>query len=78
MGHKTMLKLLIGLSVATAATAIVTVGVLKELQELKALSINSDDLADDLLEAGAYDDSDDVEAESLSEIEAIAAVEAAD
>ena len=78
MGHKTMLKLLIGLSVVTAATAVVTVGVLKELQELKALSINSDDLADDLLEAGAYDDSDDVEGEVLSEIEAIEAVEAAD
>ena len=70
MSNKTLLKLLIGLGITTAATAIITIGVLKELRELKALSMESeDDFAKDLLDAAAFDNMDeeliaDVEAEA--------------
>ena len=67
MSNKTLLKLFIGLGIATAATAVITIGVLKELRELKALSMDSDeDLAKDLLDAAAFDNMD----EDLSVIEA--------
>ena len=63
MSNKTLLKLLIGLGIATAATAAITVGVLRELRELKALSMDSDDdLATDLLNAAAFDNTDEIEA----------------
>ena len=63
MSNKTLLKLLIGLGIATAATAVITIGVLKELRELKALSMESDDdLAMDLLNAAAFDNTDEIEA----------------
>ena len=60
MSNKTLLKLLIGLGITTAATAIITIGVLKELRELKALSMESDDnLAKELLDAAAFDNMDE-------------------
>ena len=78
MSNKTVLKLLIGLSITTAATAIITIGVLKELQELKSLTIDSeDDVARDLLDAHMFDNTDESE-EELDEIAAIEAVEAED
>ena len=78
MSNKTMLKLLIGLGITTAATAIITIGVLKELQKIKALTIETDDdLANNLLDAAAFDNMDDVE-EELTGIEAIEAIEAED
>ena len=78
MSNKTVLKLLIGLSITTAATAIITIGVLKELQELKSLTIDSeDDVARELLDAHMFDNTDESE-EELHEIAAIEAVEAED
>ena len=78
MSNKTVLKLLIGLSITTAATAIITIGVLKELQELKSLTIDSeDDVARELLDAHMFDNTDESE-EELDEIAAIEAVEAED
>ena len=76
MSNKTILKLLIGLSITTAATAIVTVGVLKELQELKSLTIDSEgDVAKDLLDAHVFDniDEDDEEQDAIAAIEAVEA-----
>lgn len=57
--NKTALKLVIGLSIATAATAVIAIGVIRELNAIKALTISEDDLPEDLLKAGAFEDLDD-------------------
>ena len=68
MSNKTLLKLLIGLGITTAATAIITVGVLKELRELRALTMESDDgFAKNLLDAAAFDNMDE---EPVADMEA--------
>lgn len=72
MSNKTLLKILIGLGITTAATAIITVGVIKELRALKALTMESDDdFEKNLLDAAAFDNMDE-------DILAIEATEAED
>lgn len=45
--NKTTLKLLLGLSIATAATAIIAIGVIRELKSMKDLKIDTEELPDD-------------------------------
>ena len=43
-------KLLIGLTIATATTALLTFGVIRELRAIRALTIDADDLTDEFAE----------------------------
>lgn len=46
--NKTAMKLLLGLSIATAATAIIAIGVIRELKSMKELKIDTDELPEGL------------------------------
>jgi hypothetical protein len=46
--HKTAMKLLLGLSIATAATEIIAIGVIRELKSMKELKIDTDELPEGL------------------------------
>ncbi len=46
--NKTAMKLLLGLSIATAATAIIAIGVIRELKSMKELQIDTDELPEGL------------------------------
>lgn len=45
--NKTQVKLLIGIGVATAALAAITIGVIHELKAIRALTIDADDLPEE-------------------------------
>ena len=45
--NKTAMKILFGLTIATAATAIVAVGILRELKAIKNIEIHTDELPED-------------------------------
>ena len=46
--NKTAMKLLLGLSITTAATAIIAIGVIRELKLIKDLKIDTDELDEGL------------------------------
>ena len=46
--NKTTLKLLLGLSIATAATAIIAIGVIHELKSMRELKVDTDELPEGL------------------------------
>lgn len=68
---KNTTKLLIGLGIATAATAAIAVGVIRELRAIRNLAIDVDELSDEDLEPNelAFDDE---EADALPEEPAVA------
>ena len=51
-------KLLIGLGIAAVATTLIAIGVLHELKSLRALTINTDDLDEELGEGGEAKDNE--------------------
>ena len=59
--NKTTLKLLLGLSIATAATAIIAIGVIRELKSMKSLTIDTDELPEDFVCPVCYHGAEDFE-----------------
>lgn len=45
---KTQIKLLVGLGIATVATAALAIGVIRELKAIRNLTIDADELPDEL------------------------------
>lgn len=45
---KTQIKLLVGLGIATVATAAIAIGVIRELKAIRNLTIDADELPDEL------------------------------
>ena len=48
---KNTTKILIGLGIAAGVTAFFAIGIIRELQAIRALTMDSDDLADELAES---------------------------
>ncbi len=53
---KTSTKVLIGLGIAAAATTLIAIGVIRELKAIRALTIDEDDLPEDLIDEDACDE----------------------
>ena len=63
---KMQIKLLVGLGIATVATAALAIGVIRELKAIRNLTIDSDELPDEL-----FDEDEIAELEGAAEEEAV-------
>jgi hypothetical protein len=63
---KMQIKLLVGLGIATVATAALAIGVIRELKAIRNLTIDADELPDEL-----FDEDEIAELEGEAEEEAV-------
>ena len=63
---KMQIKLLVGLGIATVATAALAIGVIRELKAIRTLTIDADELPDEL-----FDEDEIAELEGEAEEEAV-------
>lgn len=63
---KMQIKLLVGLGIATVATAALAIGVIRELKAIRNLTIDADELPDEL-----FDENEIAELEGEAEEEAV-------